>query len=96
MVYQTYRADAVNPYACGHVREMRWIPTDRARPRDRLAQLEAEIINLEPEGPDETQGLVDNPSYIDNDDRPHDTVGHLESGIRDIIITGTVSDVFNP
>ena len=96
MVYQTYQADAGNPYAPGDIREMRWVPANRVRPRDGLAQLEAEIINLEPEDPDETQGLVDNPSYIDNDYRSHDTVEHLEPGIRDIIITGTVSGSFSP
>ena len=95
-VYQTYRTDAENPYASGHVQEMRWCSDHRANPEEEvLAQLEAQITNKVSESPDETQGLVNNPSYIDNDDRWDDKVEHLDSGIRDIIITGTVRLAFN-
>jgi len=65
---------------------------DRVNPEeDKLAQLAAQITNKEPEShPDETQGLVNNPSYIDNDDQWEGAVEHLSSGIRDIVITGKV------
>ena len=76
---------------------MRWVSPDRADPEEeKLEQLGAEIINDEPEIPDETQGLVDNPSYIDNDDQWSDTAEHLDSDIRDIIITGKVRLAFSP
>lgn len=91
-VYQTYRTDAENPYASGFVQESYLSSDDRVNPEeDKLAQLAAQITNKEPEPyPDETQGLVDSPSYIDNDDQPEDAVEHLSSGIRDIVITGRV------
>ncbi|KAF9648741.1 hypothetical protein BDM02DRAFT_3186850 [Thelephora ganbajun] len=89
-VYQTYRVDAKNPYASGHVPETRWVSDDGAdSEEEELEQLEAEITNNEPDIPDETQGLVNNPSYIDDDDQWEDTVEHRDSGIRDIIVTGT-------
>jgi hypothetical protein len=75
---------------------MDWVSDDRTdSEEEELAQLAAEITNNEPESPDETQGLVDNPTYLDNDDRWHDTVEHLDSGIRDIIVTGKVCLAFN-
>jgi len=93
-VYQTYRVGAENPYASGYVQGMRWIPGDRAHSEEEeLERIEAEIIN-EPVIPDETQGLVNDPSYIDGDEY-RDTVEHLDSGIRDIIITGTVRLAFS-
>lgn len=87
-MYQTYRTNTENPYASGYVREMRWVPGNTSDSED-----ETEI---EPETPDETQGLVNNPTYIDDDDEWEDTAEHLDSDIRDIIITGTVRLAFNP
>ena len=69
-VYETYRTGAENPYVSGFVPEVRWVAGNEANPEeDELMQLEAEITNNEPDSPDETQGLVNNPSYIDNDGR---------------------------
>lgn len=96
MEYQTYRTGVENPYASGYVQEPYWFSDDRVDPEEEeLARLEAQITHNEPESQDETQGLVDNPSYIDNDDQWHDTVEHRSSGIKDIIITGTVRLIFN-
>lgn len=100
MVYQTYRVGAENPYASGFVQETRWVSGDAVDSDDlgdsddeELEQPRAEIINNEPGIPDETQGLDNNPSYID-DDEVEDTVKHRDSGIRDIMITGMVRLVF--
>lgn len=50
----------------------------------------AEVVDEEPSIPDETQGLVNNPTYVDDDDHWQDVVQHRYSGIHDIIVTGTV------
>lgn len=92
-MYETYRPGAENPYTSGFVQETRWVSDDGAESDDELEQLQDEIINDEPDTPDETQGLVNNPSYIDSDDW-EDTVEHRDSGIRDIVITGTVRFTF--
>lgn len=95
-VYETYRTDAENPYASGYIREMRWVPGERADlEEDELEQPETEIGDNEPDDPDETQGLANNPSYIDDDDQLVDTVEQLDSDIRDIIITGRVRPAFS-
>ena len=87
VVYETYQADAERPYASGYVPETRWVPVDRAGPEE---ELEREIINCEPDTPDETQGLVNNPQYIDNDEHWADAVKQPDFGIKDILITGRV------
>ena len=95
MVYDTYRTDTEHPYASGYVHEGRWVSGDRVdSEEEELEQLAAEIINNGPDIQDETQGLVDNPSYID-DDEWQDTVEHRHSGIGDIMITGTVRPAFS-
>lgn len=94
-MYQTYRVGAENPYASGYAQDMSWIPGGGVGPeQEELEQLEAEFINNGTEIPDETQGLANNPSYID-DEEWNDTVEHRDSGIRDIIITGTVCLAFS-
>ena len=94
-VYQTYRADAKNPYASGYVHEADWDSDDGDySEEEELGQPEAEITNNEPDIPDETQGLENHPSYVD-DEEYIDTVEHVDSGIRDILITGTVSLAFS-
>lgn len=96
MVYQTYRTNAEKPYASGYVPEGRWIPGNGPNPGEaELEQLRTQYINY-PVAQDETQGLVNNPTYIDNDDEWEDTAEHLDSGIRDIMITGTVRLEFSP
>ena len=94
-MYQTYRTDAENPYVSGYIREGRWVRGKEQDSEEELDQLEADTINHEPESPDETQGLVNDPSYIDNDDQWEDTVQHLDSDIRDIMITGKVRPAFS-
>ena len=91
MVYETYRADAENPYASGYVRETRSASSDRADPEEEeLERLGSEIINHEPDIPDETQGLVNNPLYIDNDEHWAEAVKPPDSNIKDILIIGKV------
>jgi len=91
VVYETYHADAEKPYASGYVPEMRWVSGGRAGPgEEELERLGSEIINREPDTPDETQGLVYNPQYIDNDEHWADAVKQPDFGIKDILITGRV------
>ena len=92
-MYDTYRIDAETPYASGYAVEDRWVPGDAAGEEDELEEPEAEIVNGEPEVPDEIQGSENDPSYIDEDGE--DTVEHRDSGIRDIMITGTVRPAFS-
>lgn len=94
VTYETYRTDTEHPYVSGYVPETDWFSEDEADTNgadtdEDLGQFEAGIINSGPDVTDETQGLANNPSYID-DDEWSDTVEHLDSGIKDIIITGTV------
>jgi hypothetical protein len=91
-VYETYRIDAKHPYVSGYAPETRWVPGDGADPEE-TEQFEEEIVD-EQDIPDETQGLVDNPIYVD-DGQWEDTVEHLDSGITDILVTGTVRLAFN-
>ena len=91
-VYETYRIDAEHPYVSGYIPEVRWVPGDEADPGE-PEQLEGEIVN-EQDVPDETQGLVDNPSYVD-EGQWEDTAEHRDSGITDILITGTVRLAFS-
>ena len=86
--YQTYRTGAENPYISGYEPEERWITGEG----EELEQPGAQITNV----PVEAQGLVNDPSYIDEDDEWEDTVEHRDSGIKDIILTGTVRLAFNP
>jgi len=91
VVYETYQADAEKPYASGYIPEIRWVSVDRAGPEEEeLERLGSEIINREPDTPDETQGLVNNPQYIDNDEHWADVVKQPDFGIKDILITGRV------
>jgi hypothetical protein len=86
-VYQTYRTDALRTLTLLDTFQ-KWIGspmTGLTRKKKSWTARRSEITNNEPDTPDETQGLVDNPTYLDNDDRWHDTVEHLDSGIRDII-----------
>ena len=91
VVYETYQADAEKPYASGYIPETRWVSGYRAGPEEEeLERLGSEIINDEPDTPDETQGLADNQQYIDNDEHWAGEVKHPDSGIKDILITGRV------
>ena len=95
-VYETYRTDAEYPYASGYTHGTGSVSSDEPdSDEDNLEKFQAEIINREPDTSDETQGLANSPSYIDDDDNLVDTVEHLDSGIRDIMITGTVCLAFS-
>ena len=87
VVYETYRTDAENPYASGYVRETRWVSGDGADP---LEQLGPDVIDREPGIPDGSQGPVNNPPHIDNDEHWANTVKRPDSDIKDILITGAV------
>lgn len=94
-VYETYRTGFENPYASGYVRERRWVLDSETDLEEELEQLQSGIVTGEPDAPDETQGLANSPLYIDEDERLSDTVEHLDSDIRDILITGTVRPAFS-
>lgn len=93
-IYETYRTDAEHPYVSGYVPEIQWISEDQAVQEEELEQLSAEIINGGPDIPNETQGLAHELPPVDDDDWWSDTAEHLDSGIKDIIITGTVRCAF--
>ena len=94
-VYETYRTDAESPYASGYVHGTGSVSSDEFDSyEENLEQFQAEIINREQDTSDETQGLANSPSYIDDDDSA-DGVEHRDSGIRDIMITGTVRLAFS-
>lgn len=65
--------------------------SDEADPlEEESEEPEAEIVDNKPGPSDETHGLPDDPEYVDEGDQWHDTAEYRYSGIRDIIVTGTV------
>ena len=95
LTYETYRIDAENPYVSGYVPETGWVSSDGNHAGEGLRQVEVEVANGEPDSPDEIQRLANNPTYFDDDKHWTDGVEHQDSGIRDIIVTGTVRFAFN-
>lgn len=88
-VYQTYRTDAEHPYVSGYVPEQYSDDSDSSSGGSSGRSQEVTVGN-EPNIPGETQGLVNSPSYVDDDDQWHDHTEYNYSGIQDIIVTGTV------
>lgn len=93
-VYETYRTDAEHPYVSGYVPETESddevdSESSEEASEDTSEELQAETDDNEPDIREETQGLENDQLYVDEDGW-EDTVEHSDSGIRDIIITGTV------
>jgi len=90
--YETYRTDAEHPYVSGYVPDTHWYPGDRENSPEEETSEHPQVEN-EPNIPHETQGSLGNALYVDDDREFHDTVEHRYSGIKDIIITGTMKSV---
>ena len=90
-MYETYRTNAEHPYVSQYDPEEDNPSSDESdSTEEELQQAGEETINNDrPSIPDEVQGLVNDPSYVYDDDW-EETVEHIDSGISDIIVTGTV------